>query len=205
MQHRSSLHFHKDPDSLTNLNQHYSTPTQRRQFLRLIAMGLAGGSAVISETARTENRPDSTKPTPPYRGMGMPGPFPGKVVETKSDNVIVQNKVDTALVRKMMARGMMELTDTSTPLKAWQFFFNSSDVVGIKVNASGLPYCVSSPEILNEIIRSLHLVGIPSRNIYFTNGILNSWIWSVTSLTYLPACMSSAWMADDRNTAATTK
>ena len=97
----------------------------------------------------------------------MPGPFPGKVVETRSDNVIVQNRVDPAIVRKMMARGMMELTDTSTPLKAWQFFFNSSDVVGIKVNASGLPYCVSSPEVLNEIIRSLHLVGIPSRNIYF--------------------------------------
>ena len=38
--------------------------------------------------------------------------------------------------------------------------------MGIKVNASGLPYCVSSPEVLNEIIRSLQLVGIPSRNIY---------------------------------------
>lgn len=139
---------------------------RRREFLQRMAVGLVGGSLAFpgptpgDETAGVAGEKHSSQ------SAGMPGPFPGQVVEVKSGKVIVQNRIDFALIREMMDRGMMELTSTSSPLKAWQSFLNKDDVIAIKVNASGLPYCVSSPEIVNEIVRNLMLVGIPAQNIY---------------------------------------
>jgi hypothetical protein len=132
----------------------------------MVAFGLAAGSVALPASQTITQDIGNTKAHVLYPGMGMPGPLPGRVVEVRSSKVIVQDQVDPALVGKMIERGMVELTGASSPLKAWQYFFNKDDVVGIKVNASGLPYCVSSPEILNEIIRELNLVGIPLRNVY---------------------------------------
>jgi len=108
---------------------------------------------------------ESSHPAPLHQGLGMPGPFPGKVVEVKSLSVILQNHVNSSTVRKMLEVGMTELTGAPDVLSAWQVLFHSSDVVGIKINASGVPGCVSSPEIVNEVIHRLAAVGVPYQNI----------------------------------------
>jgi uncharacterized protein (DUF362 family) len=108
---------------------------------------------------------ESYHPGPLHPGPGMPGPFPGKVVEVKSPSVILRNHVDPSAVRKMLEVGMTELTGAPNVLSAWQILFQSSDVVGIKINASGVPGCVSSPEIVNEVIQNLAAVGVPCQNI----------------------------------------
>jgi hypothetical protein len=139
----------------------------RREFLQLMAM--AGSAALCSSNsaeARAQEAPAQAEVIPLHKGPGMPGPFPGRVVEVISEKSIVQNHVNPSIVRKMFERGMTELTRTETPLRAWQKFFNKEDVVGIKINASGVPGCVSSPEIVNEIIFALNSVGIPNTNIY---------------------------------------
>ena len=139
---------------------------KRREFLQVMAFGLIGESIAYPKSVSADDSANKAGTDRFPQGMDMPGPFPGQVVEVRSNSVIVQDRVNSSLVPKMIERGMMELTGASTPLKAWQVFFNKDDVVAIKVNASGLPYCVSSPEIVNEIIRALNLLGIPSRNIY---------------------------------------
>ena len=140
---------------------------KRREFLQGMALGLIGESIAYPKSVSADDRANNKVGMDRFpQGKGMPGPFPGLVVEVKSSAVISQNRVDSILVRKMMDRGMMELTGAATPLKAWQVFFNANDIVAIKVNASGLPYCVSSPEIVLEIIRALNLAGIPRQQIY---------------------------------------
>jgi hypothetical protein len=99
---------------------------------------------------------------------GMPGPYPGAVVSVSSDRAVdVQtNATDVEATREMMARGMCALTGTNTPAEAWRRFFEPRDVVGIKVNCGGHPYCISDHAIVAETIRQLMQVGVPATQIY---------------------------------------
>src|SRR5215472_8575118 len=97
--------------------------------------------------------------------LGMPGLYPGRVVEVSAANAIVGNRVLQAVVAGMIERGLKELTGEGSLRAAWAEFVEPSDVVGIKINSSGAPACCSSPEIVREIIAGLESVGIPKENI----------------------------------------
>ncbi len=117
-------------------------------------------------------------PPPPYRVVtpyapaalpGMPGPFPGRVVSvTAASSIDPQGAIVDEVVREMMDRGMRALTGETTTLAAWRRFFVPEDVVGIKVNAGGVPHVVSSPAVVAEICRRLMEVGVaPTRIVVF--------------------------------------
>jgi hypothetical protein len=78
----------------------------------------------------------------------------------------VTGRADDEVVREMMARGMRTLTGVSTTADAWRRFFGPSDVVGIKVNCGGYPFCVSAYEIVAEVVRQLTGIGVPVSQIY---------------------------------------
>jgi len=102
-------------------------------------------------------------PTP-----GMPGAYPGRVVAVRSDKSVDTStgKADDETVREMMARGMRTLTGAESTRDAWRRFFDSADVVGIKVNCGGYPHCISAYEIVAETVRQLTGLGIPVSQIY---------------------------------------
>jgi uncharacterized protein (DUF362 family) len=97
--------------------------------------------------------------------LGMPGLYPGRVVQVSAPHAIVGNRVSQAVVASMIERGLKELTGEGSWRAAWAKFVEPSDVVGIKINPSGAPACCSSPEIVREIISGLQSVGIPKENI----------------------------------------
>ena len=101
------------------------------------------------------------KPSP----LGMPGLFPGRVIEVRDPNAIVRNRVSQSIVRQMLEHAMKELTEEKSAQAAWAKFVEPNDIVGIKINPSGAPACCSSPEILREIIASVQSVGVRARNI----------------------------------------
>jgi uncharacterized protein (DUF362 family) len=135
----------------------------RRAFLELVATAPLAGAL----------RADASGPVykivtayPPAEVPGMPGPFPGQVVSVTSPRCLDadHHPVD-GVVREMMSRGMRALTGEDTVLGAWRRFFDHDDVVGIKVNAGGGPYVVSSPAVVAEICRQLMAVGVPPESI----------------------------------------
>lgn len=139
-------------------------PVSRRFFLQ---------SAATASLARG----DASQPIPSYRIVssyepsgqpGMPGPYPGSVVAVHSERSIDESseKIDTAVVREMMDRGMRELTGESQVEAAWRRFITPDDVVGIKVNCSGRPGVVSSPEVVAEIVRNVMAIGVAAERIY---------------------------------------
>jgi len=144
---------------------------ERRAFLELVA------ATPLARAARAE--PDFGPPAPPayevvtpYRAtppLGMPGPYPGRVIRARSPRAVdASGADDAAVVRELMERGMRALTGEATTLAAWKRFFEPADVVGIKVNAGGRPHCVSSPVIVAEIVRQLMAVGLrPSQVVLF--------------------------------------
>jgi hypothetical protein len=137
----------------------------RRSFVRL----LAAAPLVRSLHAQSDRPPLRVVSSyAPAAIPGMPGPYPGRVVSVKSDSC-----VDTStgaarddIVREMMARGMRTLTGASTTAGAWRRFFEPSDIVGIKVNCGGYPHCVSSYEIVAEVVRQLMGIDVPAPQIH---------------------------------------
>jgi uncharacterized protein (DUF362 family) len=97
--------------------------------------------------------------------LGMPGLFPGRVVELSNPQAIVRNRVSQPLVKEMIERGMRELTGENSAQAAWAKFVEPKDIVGIKINPSGAPACCSSPEIVREIVAGVQSAGVPAGNI----------------------------------------
>jgi len=97
--------------------------------------------------------------------LGMPGLYPGRVVELSDARSIVGNRVSQPLMRLMLEQGMKELTGESSTEAAWAKFVEPKDLVGIKINPSGAPACCSSPELVREIVSALESVGVPTEHI----------------------------------------
>ncbi len=142
---------------------------KRRTFVQLLAASPLVSAATEAETVAGE--------IPKYRVAtkykaaatpGMPGTYPGRVVSVKSAKCLddTGDKADVAVIREMMERGMRALTGERQTIDAWRRFIKSDDVVAIKVNAGGRPYCVTAPEILAETVRNLMAVGVKPQQIY---------------------------------------
>jgi uncharacterized protein (DUF362 family) len=145
----------------------------RRTFVKA---GCVGSASLLVQGLDPMMRADAVAPAlppielqglPNYKPspLGMPGLFPGRVVEIRNPNAIVRNRVSQNIVSRMLEQAMKELTGEKSARDAWAKFVQPKDVVGIKINPSGAPACCSSPEIVREIIRAVQSVGVPARNI----------------------------------------
>ena len=155
----------------------------RRAFVRLLAAVASFKATALDLAAKQRSRtplgaiPHTHSETPAVRVVsayapaatpGMPGPYPGRVVAVKSDKCVdtTTGSANDEIVREMMARGMRTLTGARTTRDAWSRFFEPSDVVGLKVNCGGYPYCISAYEIVAEVVRQLTGIGVPASQIY---------------------------------------
>lgn len=122
---------------------------------------------VRADTAQPPVPPIELHGLPGYKpsSLGLPGLFPGRVVEVRDPAAIVHNRVSQPVVRRLLDQAMKELTGESSGGAAWAKFVEPTDIVGIKINPSGAPACCSSPEIIREIISGVQSVGVPARNI----------------------------------------
>ncbi len=120
------------------------------------------------EPARVVPKFKIATPFKPAAVPGMPGPYPGRVISVKAQNSLSEDglKFNDEVIREMMERGMRALTGEKQTIDAWRRFIKPDDVVGIKVNAGGRPWVVSSPPIVAETVRNLMAVGVKPSNIY---------------------------------------
>jgi uncharacterized protein (DUF362 family) len=145
----------------------------RRTFVKAGCVGSASllmqglDPMIRAETAPAAMPPIELHGLPDYKPspLGMPGLFPGRVIEVHEPGAIVRNRVSQPIVRRMLEHAMQELTQEKSAQTAWAKFIKPDDIVGIKINPSGAPACCSSPEILREIITSVQTIGVPARNI----------------------------------------
>lgn len=144
----------------------------RRTFVKA---GCIGSASLLVAGLDPMVRAESMPPVPPVElhslpdykpsHLGMPGLFPGRVVEVRDPKAIERNRVSQPIVRNLLERAMKELTGETSARDAWARFIDPKDVVGIKINPSGAPACCSSPEVIREIIDAVRSVGVPTRNI----------------------------------------
>lgn len=160
----------------------------RRGFLLGAAGGLAAGlpAAWFGRDLASSLRPDPHSiphrrtPTLAPTGDGMPGRYPGRVIEVHHpDAVSPDYEIHPSAVECMIDRGMAMLTgaDPGDVRGAWGQFFEKGQVVGIKVNPVGRkalpgdgrnPTCkgaISSPAAVVKIVKCLRELGIRPRDI----------------------------------------
>ena len=145
----------------------------RRSFVKAGCLGSASLLVQgLDPLLRADSVPSAAPPVelcglPNYKPspLGMPGLFPGRVVEAHDPQAIIRNRVSQPIVRRLLDQVMRELTGETSSRDAWATFVEPKDVVGIKINPSGAPACCSSPEIIREIIAAVQSVGVPTRNI----------------------------------------
>src|ERR1043166_1255334 len=87
--------------------------------------------------------------------FGLPGPFPGRVIEVHHPGCVVNDHVERQPVGDMVTRGICALTGASDAPEGWRAFFEPGDVVGIKVNPVGAPHAISSYALLHEVVAGL--------------------------------------------------
>lgn len=129
----------------------------RRSFL------LRTAQAALATTAWSPLR------SAPASRLGIPGPFPGRVVAVRHPGLILSGKYQPAAVEQAMHRGMMELTGAPAWQDAWRTFFEKGDVVGIKVSPVGGRNLCSDASVLRQIIAGLNAAGVPNSDIIVVN------------------------------------
>lgn len=130
--------------------------SQRREFLKTAA--IAAATAAYSPLRAA-----------PGNRLGIPGPFPGRVVAVEHPNSIVSGVYQAEPVRQMMHKGMLELTGAPAWVDAWRVFAQRGDVVGIKVCPVGGAKLCSDALLLRQIVDGLKQAGVRDRDIVVFN------------------------------------
>jgi uncharacterized protein (DUF362 family) len=142
---------------------------ERRTFIQIAAAQALAAASSDQPSYQVVSR------HPASHHLGMPGLYRGLVTRVHSNAVIDEGteQVDAAVVNRMLSEGMRSLTRGKNDSDAWAAFFSPSDVVGIKVNCSGAPNIMSSPEIVGGIVDNLIGVGLKPDQIYIYERFLD--------------------------------
>ncbi len=127
----------------------------RRTFLQAGA-AVTGLSMLTSQASavyqvREEN---------PNGNLGLPGAYPGRVVEVQNPGAVRNAMPDPEAVRVMVNRGITALTGIDEPAEAWRSMFEPGDVVGIKVNPVGQPNAISNYATVHALVEGLESAGV---------------------------------------------
>src|SRR5262245_65651295 len=84
---------------------------------------------------------------------------------------------------------MTVLTGEHHILDAWRQFIHPDDIVGIKVNVVGRPWCVSSHAVVAETVRNLTALGLGPEQIYIYDRFRDQ-LDEANYLLHVPDCVN---------------
>jgi uncharacterized protein (DUF362 family) len=117
---------------------------------------------VLAAIAHGEDQPATRRALQP---LGIPGLYPGRVVEVRHADSVRDGVPNLEVVRRMVGSGIAGLTGVAEPVEAWRSLFEPGDVVGIKVNPVGSPNAISNYATVHAIVEGLGSAGIKPRDV----------------------------------------
>ncbi len=132
----------------------------RRQFLA----GAAGLPVLAGLHASAQEPKGARDPRAVDGKLGVPGPYPGRVVEARNPAMIRDGVKDREAIAKTLGAAMTNLTGADDAVEAWRSFFEPGDVVGIKMNPVGNPLANSSSELMLAVIDGLKAAGVKTKD-----------------------------------------
>lgn len=123
-------------------------PVSRRRFLAgagtLAAVGLTGPQRWSAWLAPAQAEPIS-------RSSGSLS----RVVEVRSNHVVLGFNVHPGLLREMVVVGLQALTEQPDEKRAWRALLSPDDVIGLKFNSSGASGLGVTPAMVRSLVASL--------------------------------------------------
>ena len=107
---------------------------RRREFMGTAALSMLGAMPVSAQAPRAQQ----AAPVPAGT-LGVPGPYPGRVVEIRNAALKRDTNGFRAAIRETLNKGLVSLTGAETPVDAWRIFVQPGESVGIKVVPNGYP------------------------------------------------------------------
>ena len=132
---------------------------------RMCLKSMGGGFAAMVGLQPQKPVPVKTSSKSSPSKLAMPGPYRGRVAAVECPTAILSGTYQPESIKKMMRRGMTELTGADGWVEAWKRFFEPGDVVGIKVNPVGQPHVISDGTVVREIIAGLEAAGLKRKDI----------------------------------------
>jgi hypothetical protein len=133
---------------------------KRRGFLGATAAAVAAQASLPSVLVSAQEARAAAGKAAADEKWGVPGPYPGRVVEVRKPDMIRNDVKNRAAIGQAVGRGMKELTGADDAVGAWKSFFEPGDVVGIKMNPVGNPLANTSSELMLEVIEGLKSAGV---------------------------------------------
>lgn len=150
----------------------------RRDFFRKAALGAVGAGALMAGSCRNPAPEDGAEaiadaPTPVEPQPGQPtGPTPtpgtggrSRVVIARHSGVTANAEVQEAPLGQTIDKAVMELSGEGSADKAWERYFSSDEVVGVKVNGLGGPAMATSVVLTKLCVERLQGIGVKAENI----------------------------------------
>ena len=116
------------------------------------------------DSSPPRNLPESTE-TQPAEPTPTPVPLRSIVYRAESSDAIEDYEANPEIVRRMVDQLVLAVTGQPTVASAWASLVKSTDVVGIKVCASGAPLFSTHPAVVDAIQAGLIEAGVRSQNI----------------------------------------
>jgi hypothetical protein len=126
--------------------------------------GFLAGTALPLVTGLNVSAQEKT-PVAKDGELGVPGPYPGRVIEVRKPGMISKDVRNRAAIQSAVDRGMKDLTGADDAVGAWKRFFEPGDVVGVKMNPVGNPLANSSNELMLAVIDGLKAAGVKTKDI----------------------------------------
>ena len=92
--------------------------------------------------------------------LGVPGPYPGRVVEARNPAMIKDGMKNREAIKADARPGDEGADGCRRRRRGLASFFEPGDVVGVKVVPNGYPLAHSSPELMLEVIEGLKAAGV---------------------------------------------
>jgi len=145
---------------------------ERRKFFKSLVLGGLGATVSPIIKAAPSLITEDTKPETnikdalaiPRNTSSMPGKYPGKVVKTNHNSVIIDGKPDEQTVYDMLKESMLNLTGEKDLKKAWLQFVNEKDIIGLKVNPVAGKLLTTSHALTQAVVKQLEESGIARSN-----------------------------------------
>ncbi len=134
----------------------------RRGFLTgaVAATATAALSTTSSFGASYQSSTRQEQSRKPSGELGVPGPYPGKVIEARNAAMIQGGSKNKDAIGKTLGKALAALTGADDATEAWRTFFEPGDAVGVKVVPNGHPAHPTSPELILEVIDGLVSAGV---------------------------------------------
>lgn len=165
--------YYTNPHATCN-SQHRSYYT-RRSFIKLLSGSAFGALCCIGmQGCRRSEMPIQASAGDDSWRRGRESsqsvnvkksPLKPRLIVVRDDEFIQSGKTTVERVRKMLQRGIMELTGAESIRSGWREFFEPSDVVGIKINCLAGARMSTRPQLAHAIAKELMAAGVRGNRI----------------------------------------